>query len=98
MSSKADGIVGLVYSVALLICGVGIVGWQVYGYLRYNIWTPVSPITVLEWLNIKWALNPNDWIGLYNLLKMIPLSVLMIVYGWITVIGAHNLKEINDGN
>ena len=90
MSSKADQVVTFLYSLALLGCGVSIVGWQVYEYLRYDIWTPVSPITALEWMKIKWALNPTDWLGLYNLLKMVPLSLLMIVFGWLTAMSAKN--------
>jgi hypothetical protein len=41
--SNDKEIVGLV----LMIGSVCLLGWQVYEYLRYNIWTSVSVITAL---------------------------------------------------
>ena len=66
---------------ALMIGSVCLLGWQVYEYLRYNIWTSVSVITALGWINFGWALNPTDWLGLYNILIKTPLSLMMFVIG-----------------
>jgi hypothetical protein len=72
-------IVGL----AVMLFGACVVGWQVYEYLRYNIWTPVSVINALQWMEIRWAINPRDWLGLYNILIKIPLSLTMMWVGWL---------------
>ena len=68
--------------IALVIGSVCLLGWQVYEYLRYNFWTPVSIITVLKLMSFSWALNPSDWIGLYNILAKMPLSLTMVVIGF----------------
>ena len=61
----------------LLFGGIGVLGWQAYGYLRFGVWTPISIITVLEWMQIQWAYSPTDWVGLHNIFQSIPLSVAM---------------------
>jgi hypothetical protein len=71
-----------IIGVGLMLCAVCLLGWQAYEYLRYNFWTPISVITVLEWMKVGWALNPTDWWGLYNLLKAIPLSLTFLVVGF----------------
>ena len=76
--SNDKEIVGL----ALMIGSVCLLGWQVYEYLRYNIWPSVSVITALGWMNIRWAFNPTDWLGLYNILIKTPLSLMMFVFGF----------------
>ena len=67
----------------LMLCAVCLLGWQSYEYLRYNIWIPISVMTMLEWMKVGWALNPTDWLGLYNLLIKIPLS---LVYLWLDIL------------
>lgn len=85
MSNDSSDIVKAIYVVVLMLGGVCVLGWQGYHYLRYNEWISVSLITALEIMNIRWAFNPTDWLGLYNVLKAIPLSVTMFVVGWVTL-------------
>ena len=73
------GLALMIGSVCLFFGSVCLLGWQVYEYLRYNIWPSVSVITALGWMNIRWAFNPTDWLGLYNILIKIPLSLMMFV-------------------
>jgi hypothetical protein len=70
----------------LAVSGFCLLGWQVYEYLRYNYWPPVSVITALEWMKISWALNPSDWIGIYNILSKTALSLAMFVIGFLVMI------------
>ena len=72
-----------IIGLAVMLFGACVVGWQVYEYLRYNIWTPVSVINVLQWMEMGWAINPRDWLGLYNILIKIPLSLTMMWIGWL---------------
>jgi hypothetical protein len=70
-----------IFGFGLMLCAVCLLGWQAYEYLRYNFWTSVSVITALGWMNFGWALNPTDWLGLYNILIKTPLSLMMFVIG-----------------
>ena len=63
--------------ILLLFGGLGVLGWQVYEYLKLGVWTPISIITALEWMQVQWAYSPNDWVGLHNIFQKIPLSVVM---------------------
>jgi len=90
VNNEQTDLIKFVAALALIFVGVGTVGWQVYEYLRYSIWNPVSVIDALQWMKIQWALNPTDWIGLYNMLKMVPMSLTLIVIGWIVVMSEQN--------
>ncbi len=70
------------FGFALMIFGACVLGWQVYEFLRYDFWKPVSVITALEWMKVGWAINPTDWFGLYNIFVKIPLSLIMVVVGF----------------
>jgi hypothetical protein len=82
MSKDTEIFVGLF----LMLCAVCLLGWQAYGYLRYNFWMPVSVITALEWMNFGWAKNPTDWVGLYNILVKIPLSLITFIVGFFVLL------------
>jgi hypothetical protein len=70
-----------IFGFSLMLCAICLLGWQAYEYLRYSFWTPISIITMLEWMKVGWALNPTDWLGLYNLLNKTPLSLTTFVVG-----------------
>jgi hypothetical protein len=76
MSSENNDI-GAIALILLLLGGLGVLGWQVYEYLRLGVWTPISIITALEWMQVQWAYSPNDWVGLHNILEKMPLSMAM---------------------
>jgi len=67
--------------VVSFLSGLSIVGWQVYGYLRQEVWQPVSAIDALRYLNMKWAIAPTDWLGLYRILEWMPLALLLPITG-----------------
>ena len=73
------------YLVAIFLLGclaaAGILGWQIYGYLRYGTWPALSVIGVLQWLNLDWARSPRDWTGLHEFLDALPVSVVAFVGG-----------------
>lgn len=82
MRSDGDDVIKVFLVVAFLFGGVGVFVWQVYYYLRFNVWISVSVITALEWMKIGWAMSPSDWFGLFNVLNYIPLSISMVVFGF----------------
>ena len=63
------------------LAAVGIVGWQIYSYLRLGAWQPLSIITALTWLNVDWARSPHDWVGVHKVLTGIPLSLAALLGG-----------------
>jgi hypothetical protein len=64
-----------------ILTPLGILGWQIYGYLRYAVWNSLSVIDSLRWLGSEWASNPTDWTGLYSVLEWTPLSVGVLILG-----------------
>ena len=82
--------VATVLVVVSSLSGLSILGWQVYGYLRQEVWQPVSAIDALRYANMKWANDPKDWLGVYRILEWMPLSLLLpgtgvvlaLIAGW----------------
>jgi hypothetical protein len=54
---------GLLVSLA----GVGVIGFQVYGYLRIAEWQSISVFSVVVDI-VPWLQSPQSWIGLYKVL------------------------------
>lgn len=88
MSSESDNIRAIAL-ILLLFGGLGVMGWQIYGYLKFGVWMPISIITALEWMQVQWAHSPNDWIGLHNIVQKIPLSVAMCTPSLVGILIAH---------
>jgi hypothetical protein len=58
-----------------LFAPVGIIGWQALGWLKTGAWPPISLTAGLASFGVQWASSPHSWIGIYNVLKHIPLTV-----------------------
>jgi hypothetical protein len=68
-----------------ILGALGILGYQIYFYLRSGYWLSISIITALGWLESEWALNPTQWLGLHEILDSIPLSVTSLALGFISL-------------
>ena len=79
-----------VLGLALLIAGLGggflVLVYQALGWFKTDVWTSVSVLTGLQWLQIRWALLPQDWHGLHNFLSNLPLVIALPVVGLLGVI------------
>jgi hypothetical protein len=79
---------------ALLIAGLGggflVLVHQALGWFRTDVWTSVSVLTGLQWLQIRWALLPQDWHDLHNLLGNLSLVIVLPVLG---LLGAIALRS-----
>ena len=89
MSGKRDELrdsiwVGLM--LAWVFTPIGIVGWQIYGYLRFGFWQSLSVIDALRWTDIQWATAPTDWVGLYGVLEWLPLSAGVAIFGFLFLV------------
>lgn len=79
---------GFVVLTGLLVAlaGLGVLGLQVFAYLKTGGWKSVSTLSVLSpyfpWLN-----NPQSWFGLHDIVRdmlgLLPLSLALVVLGWL---------------
>lgn len=61
------------------LVGCGIILFQIYAYLRFNTWTPVSLIDVAKYFSDDaWLTSPTDWHGLHSLLNFVPASLVLL--------------------
>ena len=74
------GVAALSLAVSLF-SGLCVFAWQIYEFLRFDIWHSVSLIDVLRIAEMSWATSPNDWLGLHRILEWIPLSLLLPITG-----------------
>jgi hypothetical protein len=79
---------------ALLIGGIGggfiVLVHQALGWFRTDVWTAVSVLTGLQWLQIRWAVLPQEWHGLHQFLGHLPLAIALPVVG---LLGALALRS-----
>lgn len=73
--SGNDVLILILISLAFLFGAIGSIGWQIYTYLKFDEWHSISLITAMRWFEIKWAVSPDGWFGLYKVLDYIPLSL-----------------------
>ena len=80
--------IGFAVGYLLFIGGIGIVGWQVFIFLKVGQWVEVplfsiaflAPNSIQSWLN-----DPTTWLGLHKIvmgvLEGCPLSCPLIIFG-----------------
>jgi hypothetical protein len=76
--SRIEQTLSFIFASSLLLIGIGIFGYQVYSYLRFGSWLPFSVIDLMVIFNIEWAESPIDWLGVWEILNKIPVSVFFI--------------------
>ncbi len=79
--------VGLFLVLGFILVPIGIVGWQIYEYLRHDIWNSLSVVSALQWGGVKWANAPTDWVGLHRILDWMPLSLALVAIGILILVG-----------
>ena len=73
-SSRRESFATVLGGASFLAC-FGIVGWQIFHYLKDGDWQPLSVITAMGWAGLEWAFSPTSWLGLYKVLDWMPLSI-----------------------
>ena len=82
-TSSSD--ISVAFSVLCIFGAAGIFCYQVYVFLRFGYWQPISVVTALARLGLKWALMPEQWIGLHKVLDIVPLSLALFVSAFIPI-------------
>ena len=66
--------------------GIGVLGFQSYGFLRTGDW-PAMSLLRLAYPHIEWLRDPQSWYGLhkiaYDFLHIVPASIALIILGWL---------------
>ena len=71
--SAADSFMGSLFECVLMSAGfgilsaLGVLGYQIYWYLRLGEWYTLSIISGLRRLHVQWAFHPNEWFGVYKI-------------------------------
>jgi hypothetical protein len=79
-------LLGIVVLTGLLIAlaGLGVVGLQVFGYLKTGGWKSVSTLSVAS-PYFPWLDNPQSWFGLNDIVRdmlgLLPFSLALVVLG-----------------
>ena len=53
---------------------LGVLGWQALTWLMTSVWKPISLLTALNWLHLRWAVSPTLWPDLQQFLGNTPLA------------------------
>ena len=53
-------------------------GWQVLTWLMTSVWKPVSVLTALNWMHVRWAIAPGIWADLHQFLGHAPLGLALL--------------------
>jgi hypothetical protein len=54
---------------------------QAVRWFQSEMWTPVSVLTALQWLRVRWVFAPKDAYGVRELLDAVPLAMALAVAG-----------------
>lgn len=63
---------------------------QAFGWFKTDTWSPVSVVTGLQWLKVRWAFAPREWQGAHEFLSQAPLGLTLALIG---VLGALALRS-----
>ena len=78
----------MAFASLFLISGLGLVGYQVFLWIKDGVWSEFTVMVVFDFLfentlAAQWLSNPESWFGLQKvvewLLQNIPLSVALII-------------------
>lgn len=83
--------IGILFLVLIVVAGFFIIGLQCFAWLRSGIWFPMSLIDGLHLISQSpWITDPQDWIGIHDLLEEAPLSAILIGGGGLFLFGILN--------
>ena len=85
-------LIGLLVALA----GLGVLGLQLFGYLKIGEWKSVSLLSVAS-PQLPWLDNPQSWFGLHDIVRdalgIMPLSLTLILVGWLIAGSGSAMRE-----
>ncbi|MGS0696112.1 hypothetical protein [Shewanella sp. 0m-4] len=85
----------LIVAILLLLSGIGLVTSQSYNYLRFGNWEIISVVDGLALIEFNWAVDPKDWLGVWNILSKIPLSLILCLSSFYAFHLSDTCKNLN---
>ena len=89
-----------IFGVILILTGIGIVGFQIFIYLKNRQWIELPLLYLVAFGPnefVSWLDNPTSWLGLhkiiYGALELIPLSIFSVLVG--AAMTSYEAKEQN---
>lgn len=83
-----------------VLAGLGVLGLQIYRYLRFGEWGSISTFSAASpyW---PWLHNPRSWFGLHKIVRdafgLLPLSFAFVLIGWL-IAGTGSALRDRTGN
>lgn len=69
------------FSAAFFVClgaALCVFGWQGLTWLTTSTWKPLTVLSALNWLHVRWALSPGAWPELHQMLGQTPLALALL--------------------
>jgi len=69
------------FSAAFFAClgaALCVFGWQCLTWLTTSTWKPLSVLSALNWMHVRWALSPSVWSELHHVLGQTPLTLALL--------------------
>lgn len=76
-----------------LLAAVGVIGWQIFAYLKFGAWHSLSVTHVMCLGNIEWGCYPSAWFGLHKILSELGLSAALLI---VAVVALVTLVAVGD--
>ena len=78
----------IIIGIIFILAGMVLFGYQIFLYLWDGNWHSISLMTLLLILEPSpWIRNPETWLGLHKILSIMPLSLTLIVFGFLIING-----------
>src|SRR5690349_19132117 len=77
--------------ISLGLVFVGLLGLQVYAFLQSGVWIGISVLDVLKSFGVQWAIAPDSWLGIHQIIAQLPLS---FVLGGVTLLAYFFAAEL----
>ncbi|MFC0246401.1 hypothetical protein ACFOLL_04360 [Falsochrobactrum ovis] len=85
--SNADVMFVGLLALAFFLCGLGVLGFQIFEYLKTGIWSGFSLLNLLSlFVDDPWIYYPQSWFGVHKILAFIPSSATMFVIGYFILV------------
>lgn len=84
-SKSYKELVRIILMLIFIFSGISIFVYQIYIWLKYGYWQAISLLEPLLHISSTsdWAMYPDTWIGVNTILEKTPLSLFLIIFGFV---------------